>query len=105
MADFVDYMMTLEHILIMASCSAALALTRRLMPTLCGDSTWARLLPAMPIVLCSIAVWLPGLVEGSTAEKALLGVVLGSFAGHAHKLVRQTVFGNDKRIRDHQAIR
>lgn len=101
MGPFVDYLLDIDHLLIMVAASASLGLVRRVAPCLDDNPTWQRILPAMPIVLCSVAVWLPGLTEGNVSERLLLGLVLGAFCGHAHKLLRQTVFGHDNRNRNH----
>lgn len=101
MGEFVEYLLRTEHMLIMLGVWVGISTAKRLWPSLADDPTWVRLLPVTPIVLCSAIVWVPGLVGGSTVEKLLLGLVLGAFSGHAHKVLSQTVFGNDKRIRDH----
>lgn len=103
MGGFVDYLLRTEHILIACSVWVAIGLVRRLVPELERNHVWVRLLPLMPTILCSISVWLPDLVEGGPTDRILLGLVLGSFCGHLHKLFKQTVFGVDNRIRDHPA--
>lgn len=101
--DFIAYLLQPEHMLIMLAVWAVLGLVRRIWPALDNNPIWVRLLPLIPVLACSAIVWLPYLVEGSPGHKALLGIVLGSFCGHAHKIVSQGIFGNDKRIRDHPA--
>jgi hypothetical protein len=102
MEQFVTYLLRAENVLIMLAVSVSISVVHRLFAQhLERNPVWIRLLPVLPIMMCSVAVWLPDLVIGGAYEKILLGVVLGAFSGHAHKLIRQTVFGNDKRIRDH----
>lgn len=101
MGAFVDYLLRPEHALIACAVWVVLGLVRRTAPCLETNRVWLRMLPLMPTILCSWAVWVPGLVEGSPAERVLLGVVLGAFCGHLHKFLKQTVFGDDERIRDH----
>jgi hypothetical protein len=101
MHDFAVYLLRTEHLLIMLAVWVLIWLARRLMPELDRSAVFVRLLPALPIVGCFALVWLPGLVDGVPGEKALLGLVLGAFCGHAHKLAKQSIFGNDRRIRDH----
>lgn len=101
MSGWASYLLRVEHMLIMCAVWAILGLTRSLWPGLDKNRLWIRILPALPVVGCSIAVWVPGMVDGSTAERVLLGVVLGAMCGHAYKLTKQSIFGNDKRIRDH----
>lgn len=102
MGQFASYLLRTENVLIMVAAWSLISLAQRLFEQqLCDNEIWVRLLPLAPVVLCSVAVWFPGLVDGGAAEKVLLGLVLGSVSGHAYKLATQTVFGNDKRIRDH----
>ena len=103
MAGFVEYLLRTEHVLIAVAVWVAISTAQRIVPSLAQNARWVRLLPVLPILGCSALVWLPGLVDGSPAQKVLLGIVLGSACGHLHKLVRQTILGNDKRIRDHPA--
>lgn len=101
MQDFAAYILQTEHILLMVAVSAVIALLQRVLPGLADNPYWARLLPALPVLACSVAVWVPGLLVASPGERLMLGVVLGSLCGHVHKTIKQTIFGNDKRIRDH----
>lgn len=101
MDDLAAYILRTEHILLMAAVAAVIEAVGRALPGLADNPYWVRLLPVLPMLACSVAVWVPGLVDGSVGERMVLGVLLGSFCGHFHKVVRQTVLGNDKRIRDH----
>lgn len=105
MGDFAAYLLRTEHLLLMLSVSAVISLAPRLLPGLVGNRYWVRALPVLPIAACSTAVWLPGLVDGTIVERVLLGIVLGALCAHAHKLVTQSIFGDDKRIRDHPGTR
>ena len=105
MGDFAAYILRTECVLLMVAVWALISVAPRLMPSLVDNPYWARLLPVLPIAACSAAVWLPDLVAGGATEKILLGIVLGALCGHAYKLVKQSVFGNDKRIRDHPRAR
>jgi hypothetical protein len=101
MSEFVEYLTRTEHFLIMLGVWVSIGFVRRMLPCLEQNRSWLRVLPVLPILLCSFAVWLPGLTQGGTFERVLLGLVLGAFCGHAHKLAKQTFLGNHKRIRDH----
>jgi len=100
MGVFAEYLLRSEHLLVMVAVSASMSLAAKIMPSLNVNPYWVRLLPVIPVLACSAAVWLPGLLDGTVGERLLLGVVLGSLCGHAHKLVLQSIFGNDVRIRD-----
>jgi len=102
MAPFVDYLLRTEHLLIMLGVWVIISLVRRAVPELDDNAAWRRLLPGLPILLCSIAVWSPGLVDGAPSEKILLGLVLGASCGHAHKLYKQSLFGNYNRRHSYQ---
>lgn len=102
MTNVVEYLLRTEHLLIMVAAWVTISTTHRIFPRLASNTVWVRLLPLVPIAFCSAVVWLPGLVEGPPAQRVLLGIVLGSFSGQAYKVLRQTLFGNDKRIRDRQ---
>lgn len=102
MGDFAAYLLKADHLLIMVAVWVGIATVQRLCPSLADNPNWVRALPAIPILACSVLVWVPGLgVVGTVSERVLLGLVLGAFSGQAHKLLKQSVFGNDKRIRDH----
>lgn len=101
MGDFAAYLLRTEHLLIMLAVSVTLSAIGRLWPLLAQHPTWVRLLPVLPMLACSVIVWIPDMVEGTAGHRVLLGVVLGAFCGQGHKIVAQTVFGNDRRIRDH----
>lgn len=101
MGNFAAYLLRTEHLLLMLAVSVTVSMAPRLVPALADNPYWVRLLPVLPIAACSAAVWLPGLVSGTVAERVLLGVVLGALCGHAYKMVTQTIFGNDRRISDH----
>lgn len=101
MTGWAAYLLRTEHMLIMCAVWVIISLVRSLWPALENNRAWVRALPALPVVACSVAVWIPGLVEGATGERILLGIVLGAMCGHAHKVTKQSIFGNDKRIRDH----
>ena len=100
MVDFVAYLMTAENWLIMAAVSVSIHTVQLFMPGLERNPTWGRLLPVLPVLLCSAAVWMPGLVDGSAGQRIALGIVLGVFDGQAYKLLRQTILGHDRRIND-----
>lgn len=103
MADWLAYLLRVEHMLIMCATWAIIAAVQAVWTQLAKQRLWVRLLPVLPIAACSAMVWTSGLVEGGAAEKCLLGIVLGSVCGHAWKITKQTLLGNDKRIRDHPA--
>lgn len=87
-------------LLIMVGCWILLDLVYRLLPDQIRDSKAAvRLAPFYPLVVCQIAVWLPGIYLGlGHTERALTGLLLGWASAHIFKIVTQTVLGKDHRI-------
>jgi hypothetical protein len=98
-AHFVAYLLTTENALIMAAVSVSIHTVQLFTPQLEHNSTWGRLLPALPVLLCSAAVWFPGLVDGGIGQRVLLGIVLGAVSGQSYKVLRQSILGDDRRIR------
>ena len=104
MTDFASYLMQVNHMLIVVSVWVLMSLVRRIVPAVGDHHIYATLSPVLPIVLCSVAVWIPGLVDGSIATKIMLGIVLGAMAANGHKIVRQTLLGDDQRIRNRGGV-
>ena len=101
-SGLIDYLMRVEHISIAAAVWILLSVFCRLFPKLKARPLYARLAPALPLLLCSAAVWIPGIVDPATGvgSRIMLGIILGAVAANAHKILGQTVLGNDDRIRD-----
>ncbi len=91
----------LESIYVMVGVWAIMGMVGKVFPNLYQHSTYARFLPVLPILLAEGCVWLPGIApEGSAfGPRMLLGIVLGVASGQAHKMLKQTLLGNDDRVR------
>ena len=100
MGEFAAYLLRVEHVLIACTVWVVISTLQRMAPDLATNRTWVRMLPVTPILCCSAAVWIPGLVYGSAVERVMLGIVLGSICGHIYKVLRQSVLGHDKRLTD-----
>lgn len=96
---FTEYLMRVENLLIVAAVWVVMSTLRRVWPELGEHHLWARFSPVMPLVLCSAAVWIPGVVDGTPGMKVLLGIVLGAMSANAHKIFKQTALGRDQRIK------
>lgn len=86
---------TQANALVMASVWSILGLTTRTMPRLSGNKTFRRFKPLLATALCTGAMWIPkvqpeGMEHGT---KLLVGIVLGSLCGHAHKVFKRTIMG------------
>jgi hypothetical protein len=96
-----DMMLRLENLVTMAACWIAVGAFGRVFPSFAKSTIGARLQPLAPIGFCSAAVWLPGLQPDDMplGMRVMLGVILGFGAGHMHKILKQTGFGSDSRIK------
>lgn len=99
-SELIDYLMKIENISIAVAVWVLLSVVTRVFPKLKAHPMWARLAPALPILLCSAAVWIPGCAdpELGVGSRIFLGIILGAFAANAHKIFGQTVLGKDARI-------
>ena len=100
MNQFIDYLLRTEHLLAVAGVWILLSLFAKLLPRIALTRIYARIVPLLPIVLCSGAVWLPGIAQSGlgVGARIFLGIVLGALVGHAHKIFGQTVLGKDARL-------
>lgn len=89
-----DTLMQWENLSTMAATAVLLATAKRVLPKLHKHSVWQRCLPLLPLIMCSIAVWIPGIQpeEMSVGSRITLGIILGAGTGQAHKILKQTGF-------------
>lgn len=99
-AAFTDYLLQISNLLIVAAVSTLLETVHRIFPKVKTHSIWARIAPAAPILLCSAAVWIPGAADPglTSGARIMLGIVLGAMTANAHKILKQTALGQDRRI-------
>jgi hypothetical protein len=87
------------NLLIIVGAWAVVKTLTMAIPELADRPWFARLLPVLPLALTSGFVWIPGATEAAgVGERIMLGLVLGFFVGHAHKIIGQTALGRDRRI-------
>ena len=100
MTEFTDLLWRLESVLIMAAVWVLMSAAKKVFPDKMQLANVARVLPLVPIALCSGAVWIPGLAPSGieVGPRIMLGVVLGAGAGQAHKILKQTGLGRDSAI-------
>lgn len=97
MEGLIDAVFATQHIIAMVATWALIEVIKRLVPTMATSGWFKRLLPLMPLIFCSAAVWLPGVsMPMPWGSRVLLGIVLGSISGHVHKMARQTLLGATK---------
>lgn len=95
-----DLLLVPSHLYLMAASWILMYGARKILPDLHEHPTLARALPLMPILLCSIGVWIPGAVEPGllAGERIIMGIVLGGATAYSHKTIKQTILGHDARI-------
>lgn len=88
------------NLVIMAGAWALLSTARQMFPRVAAHSISVRLMPVLPILVCSAEVWLPGLSLGvvGAGDRVLLGIVLGFATGHGFKVAAQSLLGKDARL-------
>ena len=98
---FLDLMMRYENLIIMFGAWVAVGVVGKVFPKFRGSKIGARLQPLAPFIFTMGACWLPGLLppEVGLGERLMLGLILGWGSGHMHKILKQTLFGNDSRIK------
>jgi len=98
---FLEIMTRYENLLIMLGATIVVGLIGKLIPKLSSHPIGARLQPLAPFVFTMGFCWIPGLLPeaSSGGERLMLGLILGWGTGHVHKILKQSVFGEDDRIR------
>ena len=100
LSELTATLLTAGNGIIMLSSSALIQAMHRLFPDLCGRAWFVRVRPLLPILVCSIFVWLPGArPPEEIGTRIMVGIILGTFAASVYKTVSQTVMGKDKRIK------
>ena len=104
-SQLIDYLMRVENLSVAVAVWIVLSVVNRIFPKLKAHPVYARAAPALPIVLCSVCVWIPGIADPTlgVGSRIMLGIILGAVAANAHKILGQTVLGKDDRIRNGKA--
>lgn len=99
-SELIDYLMTVENLSIAVAVWFLISIVCRVFPKIKAHRLWARIAPALPMLLCSAAVWIPGLADPELGggSRIVLGILLGAISANAHKIFGQTVLGKDARI-------
>ncbi len=99
LSELAQNLLTVENGLIMLTSSALIKAVARVFPGQFKRGWVARIQPLLPILLCSLFVWLPGVRPDEAAgARFFVGIILGSFSASIYKAVTQTLLGRDKRI-------
>ncbi len=91
-----------ESICLMGGSYVVLETILRLLPKGAKDHpVMVRLTPVLPIILCSVGVWIPGMFPDAIplGERLMTGLILGYALAHNYKIVMQSVFSKDERLK------
>lgn len=97
-----NLLLTKENLAVMVAAWTILSVSRKMFPKLYQKPIMARLLPVLPMALCMAMLWLPGIrpVGVDWGWMLILGIVLGWGVGALHKVLKQTVLGQDAIIQN-----
>lgn len=95
--DFTGMMMRLESLYITTAAYVLIQGASQFKAT--KKALWYRLKPFLPALLTTGMAFLPSFRLGAWDETLLYGLSLGAFIGWGHKLLKQSVFGRDHRIK------
>ena len=98
--QFTEVLLRYESLMITSAAWVIIQAGSKGWPAFSKSSIGARLKPGASIVICTAMAFLPSFrLEGQEWDEALLlGIVLGSGLSHAHKILKQTGFGDDADI-------
>lgn len=88
---------------VLAIAFGVLTFVVRVVPAKVRESGWfARAIPVLPVPLCMAIVWIPGLQVTAAlgiGDRLALGAALGTGLAWGWKTVRQSILGQDERIK------
>jgi hypothetical protein len=92
--------LTYQNALVMAGTWGLLETVTRALPKVFTLQVTVRFLPFASLVICSAAVWIPGVVPSDMpiGIRVFLGINLGVWAGWFYKVWKQTIRGRDARL-------
>jgi len=84
-----------ENLLTMVAVWSLIFAFQRAFPEIWNHSICRRTKHFIPLLFCSIAVWLPGVQppEAEAGDLIILGIVLGFGVGHLHGLMKRLGWG------------
>lgn len=97
--EFTDMLVRYDTLMITGAAWAIIQAVQKGFPKLADHAIAQRLKPGASIVLCTALAYLPQWQVGSWDETLLYGIVIGGSLGQGHKILSQTVFGKDRRIK------
>jgi len=100
MDSLTGLLMRPENLYLMAAVAAIQETIQRMFPRLKARPLWVRVAPMLPLVLCSIGVWIPGVADPTVTAglRVMTGIILGFVVAGSYKVVMQSVLGKDSRL-------
>jgi hypothetical protein len=97
---FIEALTRVEYGAVQCAAAVIIILFARAFPKITASKTYARIAPLLPLVLCILLGFIPGVhpAEMPFGVRILFGVLLGATLGWAYKFVKQSVGGQDDRL-------
>jgi hypothetical protein len=94
--DLVGFVATIPNLLICVAVWSIIQTVTKLAPKIFESSIALRAKPLAAILFCVGACFIPSVqpVDMTAGNRILLGVVLGTFAGQVHKILKQSILGH-----------
>jgi hypothetical protein len=94
-------MLNPENLAVVTGVSIVLLTLTRAVPELVAASWWARLQPLISLLICTAALWLPGVADArmSIGDRVLLGLLLGLLTGRVYEILGRMIVGRHRRTR------
>ncbi len=99
--QFNDMLWRYETLMITGAAWTLIQAMQKGMPKMADHHIAQRLKPGASIFLCSLMAFLPSwrIEDAAWDETLLYGIVIGGTLGQGHKILSQTIFGKDRRIK------
>ncbi len=95
MDQFAEVILHWHHLAIIFVVGGGLELFKHLAPQLTARSLYRRLQRLIPLVLCSAAVWLPGVSPcHESGPRILIGLILGMTTLTGYDMLKKVLFRN-----------
>jgi hypothetical protein len=96
---FSKLLLRYESLLITSASWVIIQTLKKCLTAMASSPVFARLEPFLPIAVSVGAAFLPSFRLGTWDETLLYGVILGSMTGLGQKVLKQSLLGQDYRIR------
>jgi hypothetical protein len=91
--ELLDILPIKQMVLISTAILALLEAGQRCMPRLRKSKAWQRMLPIIPLLLGVAAAFLPGTVDGTAGDRAIVGLICGWLASSGKQTIKRLILG------------